>query len=544
MALVINTNLAAMNTHRQLGATDWRLSRSLEKLSSGLRINRASDDAAGLSISEVLRTQVRGNLQAGRNVSDAISLLGVADAGLEEIHAYLQRARELAVQSANGTYTSGDRAAIDQEFQEIMAGINAIAINTSFNGLSLFQGEGGTMTNVNRTTNVTASTTVNSSVTTVTNSFAIAGLTAGTTTGGLSQTAANYNLGVPGSSSIIVDMIDGGGAVTRTLGAGQFTYNAGPNTVSLVGAGMPAAGEVTMRVRYISQNSLTQSVPSGMIPGSEAITLGGVPVANAGGPGGNGYYYNSGTNTVTLVGSARPGASPTGAAQNFRSIATPPGSTTFALNTTNPFTGGAILNSLNINAVPGGALTAGTDYTLSQTMVAQIGPTQLFTYNVTIPNTVLAAFGTGTKNLTATYNIDYPLSVDPLTVDMQIGANNGMTQTVSINPASIGALGLAGANVNTQATAMAALTLIDSAISSISSNRAGLGAAMNQMQGYYNNTTNQAMYMDRSFSAIRDTDMADEMTTFTKQQILSQSSTNMLAMSQNNSQNILNLLSG
>jgi flagellin len=139
MSLRINTNISAMNTHRNMGMTDLALSKSLEKLSSGLRVNRASDDAAGLSISERLRGQVRGLAQAERNAQDGISLVNTAEGALNEIHSILQRMRELSVQSANGTLTTSDRSSIDGEFQQLKAEITNIVNYTTFNGMTLLQ---------------------------------------------------------------------------------------------------------------------------------------------------------------------------------------------------------------------------------------------------------------------------------------------------------------------------------------------------------------------------------------------------------------------
>ena len=137
MSLRINTNIMAMNTHRNMQMTDVLLSKSMEKLSSGLRVNRASDDAAGLSISENLRAQIRGLAQAERNAQDGISLINTAEGALNEIHSILHRMRELAVQSANGTLTDTDRASVDDEYQALSDEIDNIAQNTAFNGYAM-----------------------------------------------------------------------------------------------------------------------------------------------------------------------------------------------------------------------------------------------------------------------------------------------------------------------------------------------------------------------------------------------------------------------
>jgi flagellin len=137
MSLRINTNVEAFNAHRQLVRTQHDLGRSIEKLSSGLRINRAADDAAGLAISEKLRAQVRGLAQAQRNANDGISLVQTAEGALDEVHSIIQRVRELAVQFQNGTMSTADRAAIVAEVTQLSQEVGRIASTTTFNGISL-----------------------------------------------------------------------------------------------------------------------------------------------------------------------------------------------------------------------------------------------------------------------------------------------------------------------------------------------------------------------------------------------------------------------
>jgi flagellin len=140
MALRINTNIAALNAMRNLGITQLQLSKALERLSSGFRINRAADDAAGLAISEKLRSQVQGLNQAVRNAQDAVSLIQTAEGALNETHGILQRIRELAVQAANdGTLTDQDRNAIQAEIDSLLAEVDRIANTTQFNTKNLLQ---------------------------------------------------------------------------------------------------------------------------------------------------------------------------------------------------------------------------------------------------------------------------------------------------------------------------------------------------------------------------------------------------------------------
>ncbi|MTI46801.1 MAG: flagellin [Firmicutes bacterium] len=129
----INNNLMAMNTHRQMTVNKSNLSKSMEKLSSGKRINRAADDAAGLSISEKMRGQIRGLKQAQRNAQDGISLIQTAEGAMDEVSNMLVRLKELAVQRANGTYNSDDKSNIDQEMTALVDEIKNIKTNTKFN---------------------------------------------------------------------------------------------------------------------------------------------------------------------------------------------------------------------------------------------------------------------------------------------------------------------------------------------------------------------------------------------------------------------------
>src|SRR5918999_5933401 len=137
MSLRIQNNVEAFNAHRNLSATEGGLARSMERLSSGFRINRAADDAAGLAISERLRGQIGGLGQAQRNVQDAVSLVQTAEGSLTEVHAMLQRVRELAVQFKNGSLSAADRVAIQSEVNQLASEIERIGQSAEFNGIKL-----------------------------------------------------------------------------------------------------------------------------------------------------------------------------------------------------------------------------------------------------------------------------------------------------------------------------------------------------------------------------------------------------------------------
>ncbi len=146
MGVRINTNIEAINAQRNLGMTAIAFGKSVEKLSSGLRINRAADDAAGLGISEKLRGQVKGLNQATRNAQDGISLIQTGEGALNEVHSMLQRMRELAVQAANGTLSQADRDSIGTEADALEAEINRVSTSTKFNGVALLDGTVATVT--------------------------------------------------------------------------------------------------------------------------------------------------------------------------------------------------------------------------------------------------------------------------------------------------------------------------------------------------------------------------------------------------------------
>ena len=140
MGLRVNNNIAAFNAYRNLSATDTAMGKSLEKLSSGLRINRAADDAAGLAISEGLRSQIGGLKVGARNAQDGISLAQTAEGALTEVHSMLQRMNDLSVQYANGTQGTDSQAALQAEFDALETEITRIKDNTKFNGVALFGG--------------------------------------------------------------------------------------------------------------------------------------------------------------------------------------------------------------------------------------------------------------------------------------------------------------------------------------------------------------------------------------------------------------------
>jgi flagellin len=248
MGLRINQNIAALNAHRNLVATDNALSKSLERLSSGFRINRAADDAAGLAISEKLRAQVRGLAQAIRNAQDGISMIQTAEGALNEVHSMLQRMRELALQAANDTLSSEDRAAINREIQQLRAEIDNVSQRTTFNGKPLLTGalsgqfDAGTSTADGATINGSGSDTA----TVLANSFDVTNAVGGTYTLTASGSQLTLKLGTSGPSQTLdLSSVSVGAGQTYTLNFDRlgisFVVQAGSgNTGAITGAHIAA----------------------------------------------------------------------------------------------------------------------------------------------------------------------------------------------------------------------------------------------------------------------------------------------------------------
>ena len=312
MPSVVNTNVLSLNAQRNLSRSDSTLATALQRLSSGLRINSAKDDAAGLAIADRFTTQIRGLNQAVRNANDGISLSQTAESALDELGNNLQRIRELAVQSANATNSASDRAALDQEVQQRIAEINRIASQTSFNGQKVLDGSFGSAqfqvgANVGETINVNLTTGVRadqlgqiatSTGTAVTaNALADGGLTIAVGQGAAVSIGASTAGSQPGQTSdsayAKVNAITAGGvsgltATATNVTSGTFstvasataasTYNLTVNGISIyAGADNLAAGASLTAADVAAQVNLF----SAQTGGSAAVS--GTPLTLTGG---------------------------------------------------------------------------------------------------------------------------------------------------------------------------------------------------------------------------------------------------------------------
>ncbi|MFJ5860968.1 flagellin [Pseudarthrobacter sp. NPDC092439] len=270
MGMQINTNIAALNSYRNLSSTQNDLSKSLEKLSSGLRINRAADDAAGLSISEGLRSQINGLGVASRNAQDGISVIQTAEGALTEVHSILQRMRDLAVQGANDSNNADSRAAIKNEADQLGAELSRITESTNFNGINLFQASATTgPASLSFQVGAEGDAASTISVDMLDLATAVNGVTGGTA-GTLGTDAANFDVTDAATAQATVELIDTAiknVSVGRSeLGANQNRMESAINSLAVSKENLTAA-ESRIRdtdmaaemVNYTRSNILSQA---------------------------------------------------------------------------------------------------------------------------------------------------------------------------------------------------------------------------------------------------------------------------------------------
>jgi len=442
--MIINHNLGAMNANRNMGINANNASKSMEKLSSGLRINKAGDDAAGLAISEKMRGQIRGLDQASANSQDAISLLQTGEGALNETTSILQRMRELAVQGSSDTLNTNDRGQIQKEMDQLVAETDRIGNNTEFNTKKLLNGGA----NVSGTSTGTGMTVV----------------------GGTGDTTV--------------------GATVVTTAPAVLATNATATRATAFTSGVTTAASADMT---INGTKFTFAVGTTSADVAKTINDAGVGVTAS--------VTNSGAD-LKLTSSA------VGSAAKFSSDA-------------------ATLNT-QVSAVGTDATitTASGNYTAQGNTVTM---TSGAAKGLQIQLTTAAAAQTITVASNGTLNF-------------QIGANQNQMLNVGIADMRSAALGTAGVQVTDSATATAAITTIQTAIDTVSSERSKLGAFTNRLEHTIANLGTASENMSSAESRIRDVDMAKEMSTFSKNNILSQAAQAMLAQANQQPQQVLQLL--
>jgi len=557
--MVVQHNLNAINANNKMNINVSGTKKATEKLSSGYQINRAGDNAAGLAISEKMRSQIRGLSQATKNANDGISLIQTAEGGLNETHSILQRMRELAVQSANGTYQDDtNREAIQLEVDALKSEIDRIASSTEYNGIKLLDGSlGGTTTG---TTDfgarygvlISANTVVDGANNKLKENLSLEGATLTSSVNGVTVTLADTASGVGGENA---QWDAAGTTLTINLKAGQSYSQSQINDLiknatmaKADAAGTPQAStpaDVELKLKsgvFTFQKAETFKTSAGVRAASDDTDL--VEYLINGTDQNDGYAdtikftsNNYGEDTrklkiATDVAAGKEWVATTTA--NNEGTGIKDGEFTLHLATGVEYTEEDIQNLLK---------QAGLDYTVTLTdsktpdgdksFYAQKVVAEADATAIEIGKTTAGA-GLGSDKLTGTGK----------GLTFQIGANGVEDQrvTLSVGDMSSTSIGVGGADVSTQDAANKAIDMVDAAVKTVSMQRAGLGALQNRLEYTVNNLTTTNENLTAAESQIRDTDMATEMINYTKNNILQQASQAMLAQANQQPQAILQLL--
>ena len=497
MGMVVRSNIMALNANRQLGMNNSQVSKSLEKLSSGYKINRAGDDASGLAISEKMKAQIKGLETASTNSQDGISLVQTAEGALTEVHDMLNRMVELAGKAANGTIDSEtDRAALQDEMNSLLDEIDRIAESTDFNGIKLLNGD--LATNTVKLGNIklgagNASTTVAATAATTTQTIA-----AGTDAPAkltVEYTDANGKL-----QSVTVDYT-GSATDTDNATAMRDALKANSELSALFDIGGTGA-DITFTAKTAGEGGVKVTNITSTDAKKEAVGK---------------LAFKDGTDAYEKV---------TGGANGIKA-----GDKVTVNGTVYEFVANAGDKVTTEGAV---AVLVGADNNASAANLNKALESEGITVSVDNAQDLLFKPMSNGKGLS-----------------LQIGATGDAYNKVTINVGNMSSKGLGIDNLRnigimSQDAASAALNQIkngaDSAINTVSSVRAELGAMQNRLEHTINNLDVASENMQSANSQIRDTDMAKEMMEYTKKNVLTQAAQAMLAQANQQPQSILQLL--
>ena len=497
MSLVLNTNVASLNAQRNLTTSQSALNISLERLSSGLRINSAKDDAAGLAISNRMTTQINGLNQAARNANDGISLAQTAEGALAEITNNLQRIRELAVQSANATNSNSDRAALDAEVQQRLAEIDRISAQTNFNGQKVLDGSFG---NAAFQVGANAGETITLSLSTSTRTNAI----------GSVATAASVDL-----STLI-----SAGTAAVTGSAATYTIDATNLIADYSGVG----NDKTFTITDPGSNALTVTLNSDITSAADFLAA----ITGAAGYGSATFTAAAGTgNEIVITDSSNATGSFT------------VGGTNAALITDENVAGGTAAGVADVAEVPATSVTVNGDFSIQigSTGAAVAVADGTYTTAQSLVDAINTALGSnGSVSLNTTTNVATLSASEAITVT----GSQGLAVFTAGTYAPTG--DLTTTNVLTVDAANTTMQQIDSALTAVNGLRSNFGAIQNRFESTIANIGTTVENLTASRSRIQDTDFAAETATLTKNQILQQAGTAMLAQANQLPQNILSLL--
>jgi len=529
----------------------------MERLSTGLRVNRASDDAAGLSVSEQLRTQVRGAQQADRNTQDTVALLQIAEGALNEVHSILQRGRELAVQAANATLTETDRTYLQQEVDALMVELDRVNDSTTYNGKKILGGVDSTL--AESITEGLQSSWLQAAETLVNTTWSLGGnnetMKIIIEDNGEGGTAAYvqgryYGTGqlVSGSLELHVDSADFGDGYDKTGTAAEQSGGTAPFYADriiaheLTHAAMAASiGNFNNLETWFTEATAEYTHGAKERVDSDITKAGGLnnlisSATLAGGWAGDSAHYSTAYIAAVAL-DTNGGANAVGS-----NIA----------NIVSDLAGGSTLDqAINNNTIWGStaafeaAFDGGVGATTYTNVISGFGGTgALSNVGASATGIVADLAGAATDDPLSSYAEEWEPTTGPLMMQIGANANDIVDQvTIAISGVSSSALGLESVEVTGQTAALGAIGSFDEAIESVSERRSDLGAWINRMEHTSQNLQNAATNQQDAESRIRDTDFATESTTFTRNQILTQSATSILSQANAIPAMALNLIS-
>ena len=543
MAMIVQHNMSAMNANRMLGITNSSLAKSTEKLSSGYKINRAADDAAGLSISEKMRSQIRGLNKASDNAQDGISLIQTAEGALNESHAILQRMRELSVQASNGTETDDEREAVQKEISQLQDELTRISSTTEFNTMKLLDGSLGGPQGVSKGTNQTIGGQVANL------KAAETGMTTGVDTSSADATTffAKETIKIDGAD-ITVD----------------WTTLTSEEKAALKQDWTNADSSKASKAATIMQDKINEAIDnSGLgvahvtVKSSVAGTAASFNIKSGSEGTDSKIDIDSAKNTDTVIGKTLGSVNATTGTTNYSGAAVA-ATEKFYMN----------INGQSLVVTPTAVAANATMASVATGLQTQINDA-INTYNqgrddadklkdVTVDvskdgrlvvssesgSVSFSDFGTGETAKKLGLDASATKTAANGGMTLQIGANEGQTMNFGIDDMSAASLGVDGGKIDlaTQDGAQKATTTIDAAIKKVSAQRSKLGAVQNRLEHTIANLDTAAENTQTSESRIRDTDMAEEMVAYSKNNILLQAGQSMLAQANQSNQGVLSLL--
>ncbi len=512
--MVVQHNLRAMNANRMLGITQGTLSKSAEKLSSGYKVNRAADDAAGLSISEKMRKQIRGLSQASLNAEDGISAVQTAEGALTEVHDMLQRMNELATKASNGTNALSDRQTIQDEVDQLLTEIDRVAETTKFNETYLLKGDKDTVKKYVNAKDAGLKGTLAEGATMAT--FTMNTLKVGDT---IQIAGKTYTIGEFKDDA---NMADPNNPV-----AGDFARIKASLGVAIAGEQITLDGvqyTVVDGTENEDKNELNiATIQDKIKEGSHAVY--------------KGVDYYAMQDRIDPADATNTNLTPNGIDDNNASVITAQKAYQMVyqeLLLANNI--GTDVKQASINDDTGMKLGTGD---LTKTELSTVDAT-----NATKLND--AAYVDATNKISFIINKGQVNVKEDLNFSLHVGADADMTNKIGVGIKALdtAGLGIKGLNVKdtTGAAATYAIDSIADAISTVSSQRSLLGAVQNRLEHTINNLDNVVENTTAAESQIRDTDMATEMVKYSNANILSQAGQSMLAQGNQSNQGVLSLL--